>query len=68
MRLRKGRTVLVSLTDGTVLRGKSAWSWRWHVVRIANAHAMTSQGPIKTAGDALIPWRSILMAQEVLDE
>ena len=67
MRLRNGRTVLVSLTDGTVLRGKVAWSWRWHVVRIVSASALTSQGPIKTAGDALIPWRSIRMAQEVLD-
>ena len=68
MRLRKGRTVLVSLTDGTVLRGKVAWSWRWHVVRIVSASAVTNQGNVPTAGDVLIPWRSIALAQEVMDE
>ncbi len=68
MRLRKGRTVLVSVTDGTVIRGRAAWSWRWHVVRIVNASAVTNQGNVPTAGDVLIPWRSIALAQEVMDE
>ena len=68
MRLRKGRIVLVTLTDGTVIRGRAAWSWRWHVVRVVDAEAVTSHGDIPTAGDVLIPWRSIVLAQEVMNE
>lgn len=68
MRLRKGRIVLVTLTDGTVIRGRAAWSWRWHVVRVVDAEAVTSLGNIPTAGDVLIPWRSIVLAQEVMNE
>ena len=68
MRLRKGRIVLVALTDGTVIRGRVAWSWRWHVVRVVTAKAITAHGDVPTAGDVLIPWRSIVLAQEVMDE
>lgn len=68
MRLRRGTNVLVSLTDGTVIRGRVIRSWRWHVIRLTNAEVLTAGGVIPAAGDTLIPWRSILLAQEVRDE
>lgn len=65
MRLRNRSTVIVSLTDGTVVRGTVARSWRWHVVRLTAAEVLTAQGSIPSVGDVLIPWRSMHIAQEV---
>lgn len=65
MRLRHGITALITLTDGTVLRGRVTWSWRWRVIRLVDAAAFTPQGLTDTAGPVLIPHRSVLLAQEV---
>ena len=53
MRLRKGRIVLVTLTDGTVIRGRAAWSWRWHVVRVVDAESLYADalGPAGSGAD-----------------
>ena len=37
-------------------------------LRVVDAEAVTSHGNIPTAGDVLIPWRSIVLAQEVMNE
>lgn len=65
MRLRHGTTALVTITDGSVLRGRVVRSWRWRVMRLIDAVAFTPQGPIDTAGPVLIPHRSIVLIQEV---
>lgn len=65
MRLRHGITALITITDGTVLRGQVTRSWRWRVIRLIDASAFTPQGAIDTAGPVLIPYRSVLLAQEV---
>lgn len=67
MRLRRNSFALVTVADGTVLRGRVVWSWRWRVVRLVDAYAVTAQGPVDAAGPVLIPHRSILLAQEVND-
>lgn len=67
MRLRRNSFALVTLIDGTVLRGRVVWSWRWRVVRLVGAYAVTRQGKVDAAGPVLIPHRSIVVAQEVTE-
>lgn len=68
MRLRRNRTTLVTIIDGTVLRGRATLSWRWRVARLINVHIVTQAGRVPAAGPVLIPYRSIIVAQEVEDE
>lgn|GEM_PF-1008013 len=65
VRLRCRATVLVTLIDGTVVRGVVTRAWRWRVIRLVDVDAMTGQGPVPAAGPVLIPHRSVLLAQEV---
>lgn len=64
MRCKNGSTVLVTITDGTAVRGRVTRSWRWHVVRLLEAYAISPQGQTSIAGSLLIPHRSILVVQE----
>lgn len=67
MRLRRGETYLLTVIDGTVLRGRAAWSWRWRVVRLVGASVIPPEGEeFPTAGPVLLPHRSIVVAQEVI--
>lgn len=65
MRLRIGKTVVVTLIDGTVLRARVTRSWQWRVVRLVDGQAITPQGNMPALGPILIPFRSIMVAQEV---
>lgn len=70
MRLRNGQTVLVNVTDGTVLRGRATRSWRRRVIRLVEAEALVNSPSgepvtIPAAGPVLIPHRSVLLVQEV---
>lgn len=63
MRCKRGTTVLLTVIDGTAIRGVVVWSWRWRVVRLVEAYSMSPQGPSLIAGSVLVPHRSILVAQ-----
>lgn len=65
MRCKRGATVLLTLIDGTAIRGVVVRSWRWRVVRLGEAHNMTPQGPVAAAGSVLVPYRSMLVVQEI---
>lgn len=70
MRLPRGSYVLVTVVDGTVLRGRVERSWRWRVVRLVDAHVVVpptvaADGRVPAAGPVLVPHRSIVLAQEV---
>lgn len=67
MRIKKGSTVLVTVVDGTVLRGSAAWSWRWRVLRLVDVVTYGPHGPTPVGGAVLLPHRSVVMAQEVSD-
>lgn len=63
MRCKRGTKVLLTVIDGTAIRGTVTRSWRWRVVKLVDAQSMTPQGPVVIAGSVLLPHRSILVAQ-----
>lgn len=65
MRLKRGTYALVTIVDGTVVRGLVAWSWRWRCIRLVEAALLTPGGRVPAAGPVLIPHRSVVLAQEV---
>lgn len=63
MRLRKGKSVRVALTDGTTFVGTVELSWRWRVIKLTNVTTFTRDGEIQTDGYLLIPASSVLFVQ-----
>lgn len=69
MRLSLGKIAIVTVADGSVIRGRVVRSWRWRVVRLVEAQVLnTPRGPIPAVGPVLLPHRSIVLAQEVPNE
>lgn len=59
-----GARVVVTLTDGSVLAGTVARSWRWRTVKLTSAHLVDPRsGPTPVDGHLLIPSRSVLVGQ-----
>lgn len=65
MRLRRNSLVVLTITDGTILRGRVRWSWRWRVIRLVDVTVWTEHGDVPAAGPVLVPHRSVVLAQEV---
>lgn len=65
MRIRKGSTVLVTLVDGSTVKGTTARRWWWNL-RLLNAAVLADQGAeMSLDGSVWIPRRSILLLQVV---
>lgn len=63
MRQRAGTAVVVSLIDGSTLRGVSAFTWRWWVIRLDQPELLTPSGPQRADGHLVIRTSSVLTVQ-----
>lgn len=63
MRCKTGSVVLLTLTDGAAVRGRVVRSWRWRVMKLVDAEAVTPQGVAPIAGHVFVPHRSVLVGQ-----
>jgi hypothetical protein len=60
-----GRLVIVSLMDGSAVRGRVRFGWRPRVLKLVEAEGLTQTGTAPIEGMFLIPARSILTVQVV---
>lgn len=63
MWLYRGRRVLVTLDDGSAVRGRLGWSWAWGVLRVNEPESLDGDAPVEIPGFVLIPRRRVLIAQ-----
>lgn len=63
MRLKPGSSVLVSLSDGTSIKGNIVRCWHWRTIRLSSAAVRTAQGEISADGYLLVPLRHVLLVQ-----
>ena len=58
-----GRNVLVTLLDGTAVRGKLGWSWALGMLRVRDPESLDGDEPEALPGFLLVPRTQILIAQ-----
>lgn len=63
MRLTKGKSARIILTDGTTLEGIVTRSWLWRTIKLTDVVSLQSNGEIRLDGYVLIPARSVFFAQ-----
>lgn len=63
MGIKLGAHVVLTLSDGSVLRGTRRWSWPWQPLRLVDVEAFMSTGPTPVQGVVLAPRAHIVMVQ-----
>lgn len=58
-----GSRVVVTLADGSAVRGKLGWCWAWGMARLCAAESIDGDEPVAIPGALLIPRGQILIAQ-----
>jgi hypothetical protein len=58
-----GRQVLVSLSDGSTLSARAAWSWSWRVLRLKGVMLQSDGEPVPADGIVLVPVLRIVIVQ-----
>lgn len=58
-----GRTVIVSLVDGSSMRGTTRWSWRW--LRLRDVFTSMASREPDVVGTVLVPPTSVLTLQVI---
>lgn len=60
-----GRTAVVTMADGSAVRGRVRWSWMWGWLLLDQVEDMSGEQPREVPGKILIPIRSIVVVQVV---
>lgn len=58
-----GRTVIITLDDGSAVRGRLGWPWTRGHLRILAAESLDGDTPQSIPGQLLIPRSRVLIAQ-----
>lgn len=65
MWLYRGRRTVVTMADGSAVRGTIAWSWRPGWLRLNEVEDLSGEQAREVPGFVLIPSRSIVVAQVI---
>lgn len=58
-----GHTLVVTLDDGSTVRGKLGWSWRLGFWRLREPESLDGEVPAPLQGQLLVPVRRVLIVQ-----
>ena len=58
-----GRTVVLSLDDGTAVRGRLGWPWARGCFRLLSPETLDGDKPLQIPGQLIVPRARVLIAQ-----
>lgn len=59
----RGHRAIITLTDGSAVRGRIGWSWVSGLLKLREAESLDGDSPTEIPGVLLIPRARILIAQ-----